>query len=152
MEARIIVKDLAEHVKSLSNSQREVCAIRNYLGLRGEQLLDHPLKRKVPENPAESFGLYFALDWETFDDIVKFFELTPEQKKSAELKCDLLIALREKMRKQRLTHEAAAEIAEVPRSALTAILGGNVEGVSLDRILSICLKLGVNWQFKVLKN
>jgi predicted XRE-type DNA-binding protein len=64
------------------------------------------------------------------------------------LKTDLVLALRKRMRKEGLTHENAAEKAGISRSSMTAIVGGNLTSVSLDRLMEACLRLGVTIKFQ----
>jgi|GEM_PF-2809994 len=149
MTETIRLKSLATKAKKLPAAKREVFAIRNYLGLCGEQLAENSLKSKVAESPDLSWIVYFSMNWKKFGDISDFFDLSSEQETSVKLRAELLLALRETLRNRQLTHEAAAEIAGVTRSAFTSIFGGHVESVSLDRMLDICLKLGVSIRYEI---
>jgi predicted XRE-type DNA-binding protein len=142
-------KSIAAKARKLPNDEKETWAIRNFLGLQGEQLALPISKTSRADERGSSWIYYFSLEWKDFDDIQDFFALTAEQKTLVQLKSELVLALRKRLRKEGLTHEDAAERSGVSRSSLTAMVGGNLVSVSLDRLLDVCLKLGVNLKFQV---
>jgi predicted XRE-type DNA-binding protein len=48
------------------------------------------------------------------------------------------------MKSRRLTHEQAAEIAEVGRTIITAIVNGNIGKISTDQLIEVADRLGPN--------
>jgi len=142
-------KSLATKARKLPDNEKETWAIRNFLGLSGEQLALPVSKTSQVSDRGSSWIFYFSLGWKDFDDIQDFFALSPEQQTLVQLKSELVLALRKRLRKEGLTHEDAAEKSEVSRSSFTAIVGGNLSSVSLDRLLDVCLKLGVTLKFQV---
>lgn len=143
------VKSLANKARKLPDSEKQTWAIRNLLGLKGEQLALPVSKISTVGGKENSWVFYFSLGWKDFDDIQDFFALSGEQQTLVPLKSELVLALRKRLRKEGLTHEDAAEKSGVSRSSLTAIVGGNLASVSLDRLLEVCLKLGVSLKFQV---
>jgi predicted XRE-type DNA-binding protein len=142
-------KSIAAKARKLPDDEKENWAIRNFLGLQGEQLA-LPISRSSRDTErGGSWIYYFSLGWKDFDDIQDFFALSAEQQTLVQLKSDLVLALRKRLRKEGLTHEDAAQRSGVSRSSLTARVGGNLARVSLDRLLDVCLKLGVNLKFQV---
>jgi len=51
--------------------------------------------------------------------------------------------------KDGLTHAQAAKRAEVGRTVITAVVNGNLDGVSLDRLVMIACRLGLKPEIKV---
>lgn len=111
--------------------------------------MGNPVSRSTdPTDASFSWILYFSLNWKDSDDVSDFFALSSEQTTMVRLKTDLVLALRKRMRKEGLTHENAAEKAGISRSSMTAIVGGNLTSVSLDRLMEACLRLGVTIKFQ----
>lgn len=55
----------------------------------------------------------------------------------------LSLAIKRAIEVRALTHANAALIARTPRTSLTAIANGNLERVSMDRLVTIAHRLGV---------
>ena len=61
----------------------------------------------------------------------------------AALRLRLSLAIKKAIEGRDLTHADAALIARTPRTSITAIANGNLERVSLDRLVTIAHRLGV---------
>lgn len=61
----------------------------------------------------------------------------------ATLRLRLSLAIKRAIEERGLTHADAALIARTPRTSITAIANGNLERVSMDRLVIIAHRLGV---------
>ena len=61
----------------------------------------------------------------------------------AAIRLRLSLAIKKAIEEKGLTHVNAALIARTPRTSLTAIANGNLERVSMDRLVTIAHRLGV---------
>jgi predicted XRE-type DNA-binding protein len=62
---------------------------------------------------------------------------------------DLVIAIRKTVRKKKWTHAQAAKKADVGRTVITAVMNGNLQGVSTDRLMDIAQNLGLKLKLEV---
>lgn len=67
----------------------------------------------------------------------------------AMMKADFISAILKAILKQKLTHEEIAKRSGLPRSAVTGILSGSLQKVTLDRILRIIEAVGLTVETKV---
>jgi predicted XRE-type DNA-binding protein len=61
----------------------------------------------------------------------------------AALRIRLSLAIKRAIEERGITHADAALIARTPRTSVTAIANGNLERVSMDRLVTIAHRLGV---------
>jgi len=59
------------------------------------------------------------------------------------LRLRLSLAIKKAIEERDLTHSTAALIARTPRTSITAIANGNLDQVSMDRLVMIAHRLGV---------
>lgn len=59
------------------------------------------------------------------------------------LRLRLSLAIQKAIEERDLTHATAALMARTPRTSITAIANGNLEQVSMDRLVMIAHRLGV---------
>ena len=62
---------------------------------------------------------------------------------------NLVIAITNCIEKNNWTHEVAASKAQVGRTVITAIVNGNLEKISTDRLIDISQKIGLHVTLKV---
>ena len=67
----------------------------------------------------------------------------------AVIKADLITAVVKATKKKGLTHEVLAERSGLPRSAVTGILSGSVQKVTIDRLLRLVEAAGLVAEVKV---
>jgi predicted XRE-type DNA-binding protein len=67
------------------------------------------------------------------------------------LKAELIVAVARESKAQRLTHAELARRSKLPRSAVTGILSGSLQRVTLDRILKLVEAVGLVPEIKVKK-
>lgn len=66
-----------------------------------------------------------------------------------EMRRDLVIGIREAIKKNDLTHFEAAKNASVGRTVVTAIVNGNIAKISTDRLIDIASSLGIKLHLEV---
>ncbi len=69
----------------------------------------------------------------------------------AVLKAELIAAVAEESKAQKLTHAELARRSKLPRSAVTGILSGSLQRVTLDRILRLVEAVGFVPEIKLKK-
>lgn len=78
----------------------------------------------------------------------KFFGVPPERTQLRKIRIGLVMAIR-KVVEKRYTHLQAAKKAGVGRTVITAIMSGNLQGMSLDRLTMIALALGIKMELRI---
>lgn len=82
-------------------------------------------------------------------DLVKSLGLSKEQGELAEMKAKLTGEIIKVIEKKSLTHQEVSDLSGVPRSAVTGIINGSLQKVTLDRIVRILNALGKSIEVKV---
>ena len=82
-------------------------------------------------------------------DLANDLGLSSEYALLAELKAKLTKAIIKQVEKQDLSHQDVSEMSSVPRSAITGIISGSLQKVSLDRLVRILAALGNTVDLKV---
>ena len=82
-------------------------------------------------------------------DLAKTLGISPSRALEAVIKADLIAAVIRIAKKKRLTHEGLAERSGLPRSAVTGILSGSVQKVTINRILRLVEAAGLIAEVKV---
>jgi predicted XRE-type DNA-binding protein len=67
----------------------------------------------------------------------------------AVLKADLITAVLREVSRQQLTHVELARRSRLPRSAVTGILSGSLQRVTIDRVLRLVEAVGLEAEIKV---
>ena len=75
--------------------------------------------------------------------------LPKEYGKIAELKAELIQVILKKKNKTHITHQEIAELSDMPRSAVTGILNGSVQKVSIERLIRISYAIGMKVELKI---
>ena len=57
--------------------------------------------------------------------------------------------IRRAIESNKFTHAAAAKITKVGRTVITAIMNGNIEKISTDRLIDVAYALGLNVRLRV---
>ena len=77
--------------------------------------------------------------------------ISPSRGIEAVLKAQLIAAVEKESEKQKLTHSELAKRSKLPRSAVTGILSGSLQKVTLDRILKLVEAVGLFPEIKLKK-
>jgi predicted XRE-type DNA-binding protein len=70
-------------------------------------------------------------------DLAKKLGLSPARGMEAVIKAQLISAVLKSIAKSKLTHEELAKRSGLPRSAVTGILSGSLQKVTIDRVLRL---------------
>ena len=82
-------------------------------------------------------------------DLAKKLNIAPSRALEAIFKAKLIAAVVKVAKKKELTHEALAERSGLPRSAVTGILSGSVQKVTIDRVLRLVEAAGLIAEVKI---
>ncbi len=76
-------------------------------------------------------------------DLSKMLEVSPARGMEAVMKAQLISAVLKAVEKQGLTHAELAKRSGLPRSAVTGILSGSLQKVTIDRVLRLIEGVGM---------
>lgn len=81
--------------------------------------------------------------------LCKILGIPESEAAKIEMRRDLVIAIKRTVEKNEWTHAQAAEEAEVGRTVMTAILNGNLDKISTDRLIDIAQRVGLKVKLNV---
>lgn len=84
-------------------------------------------------------------------ELSKMLGISKSRGTEAVMKAQLINAVLEVLRLENLTHAAIAEKAKLPRSAVTGILSGSLQRVTIDRILRLVEAVGLEAEIRIKK-
>jgi len=84
-------------------------------------------------------------------DLAKKLGISPSRGIEAVIKAQLIAAVIKEVKKQDMTHVQLAKKAKVPRSAVTGILSGSLQKITIDRILRLVEAVGLMPELKLHK-
>ena len=84
-------------------------------------------------------------------DLAESLGLSAERGLVAEMKAKLTKEIIKAISKEELTHKEVSDLSGVPRSAVTGIINGSLQKVSIDRLIRILGTLGKTVELKVKK-
>ena len=87
----------------------------------------------------------------TPSELSKKLKISKSRSLEAIIKADLISAILESAKEQELTHAVIAKQSGLPRSAVTGILSGSLQRVTIDRILKLIEAVGLTIETKVKK-
>ena len=76
-------------------------------------------------------------------ELADMFSVSHARGMEAIIKAQLITAVLKRIEKDGITHAEIAQRAELPRSAVTGILSGSLQKVTIDRILRIVEAVGL---------
>lgn len=82
-------------------------------------------------------------------ELAKAIGLPKEYGEIAELKAQLIQIILKKMHQSHITHQDIANLSDIPRSAVTGILNGSVQKVSIERLIRISYAIGMKIELKI---
>lgn len=82
-------------------------------------------------------------------DLAISLGVSKERGQLAELKSRLTKEIKKFIEANELTHQDLADLSGVPRSAITGIINGSLQKVTLDRLLRILFSLGLKIEMKI---
>lgn len=87
----------------------------------------------------------------TSAELAKKLNISKSRSLESIIKADLITAILKASKEQELTHAEIAKRSGLPRSAVTGILSGSLQKVTLDRILRLIEAVGLTVETKVKK-
>ena len=81
--------------------------------------------------------------------MAKMLGISPARGMEAVIKAQLISAILKAAEQQRLTHQELAKRSGLPRSAVTGILSGSLQKVTIDRVLRLVDAAGLEAHVKV---
>jgi predicted XRE-type DNA-binding protein len=87
----------------------------------------------------------------TSQEISNITGVTPARGMESVIKAQLIAAILEAANKLKLTHVEIARKAKLPRSAVTGILSGSLQKVTIDRVLRLVEAVGLVAEVKIKK-
>lgn len=87
--------------------------------------------------------------YKNVSDLSVSLGLSKERGQLAELKSRLTKEIIKSIEENELTHQELANLSGVPRSAITGIINGSLQKVTLDRLLRVLFSLGLKIEMKI---
>lgn len=84
-------------------------------------------------------------------DLARKLGISPLRGIEAVIKAQLIAAVIKEVEKQDLTHAELAKKAKLPRSAVTGILSGSLQKITIDRVLKLVEAVGLRPELKLHK-
>lgn len=82
-------------------------------------------------------------------DLARKLGISPLRGVEAVIKAQLIAAVIKEVEKQDLTHAELAKKAKLPRSAVTGILSGSLQKITIDRVLRLVEAVGLLPELKL---
>lgn len=83
------------------------------------------------------------------EELCSLMGLPESEAPKIKIRLELAKAIRRAVEKKELTHAEASKKAAVGRTVMTAIMNGNLDKISTDRLIDIAQALGLRLQLKV---
>jgi predicted XRE-type DNA-binding protein len=83
--------------------------------------------------------------------LASMFKISPARGMEAIIKAQLIAGVLAAVNKAHLTHEELAKRSGLPRSAITGILSGSLQKVTIDRLLKLVEAVGLVAEVKLKK-
>lgn len=86
---------------------------------------------------------------ENLSDLCSLLGLPESEAPKIRMRLNLVKGIRRVIEKKGLTHAEAARITGMGRTVITAIMNGNLDKISTDRLIDVAQSLGLKLQLKV---
>jgi len=87
----------------------------------------------------------------TSSDLSKKLNISKARSLEAVLKAELISAVLKASKEQELTHAEMSKRSGLPRSAVTGILSGSLQKVTIDRVLKLLESVGLTLETRIKK-
>ena len=87
--------------------------------------------------------------YKDLSDLAKALGRPPEVAVIAKIKTKMILEIIKHVEKKGLTHQEVADMTGIPRSAITGIINGSLQRVSIDRLVRIMAGLGKSVDMKI---
>ena len=82
-------------------------------------------------------------------ELCKLLNIPLSEAAKIEMRTNLVISIKRVIERKNMTHEKAAKMAKVGRTVITAIVNGNLDKISTDRLIDVAQELGLTVQIKI---
>jgi predicted XRE-type DNA-binding protein len=82
-------------------------------------------------------------------ELCKLMGLPETEAPKIEMRTQLVVAIKRSIERQKLTHAQASAKSGVGRTVITAIVNGNLDRISTDRLIDVAQNLGLKVQLRV---
>ena len=82
-------------------------------------------------------------------ELCKILGLPASEGPKVRMRVDLAVAIRHLIERKKMTHQQAAKKSNVGRTVITAIMNGNLQRITTDRLIDIAQGLGLKVQLKI---
>lgn len=90
-----------------------------------------------------------STNYSSTKELAKDLGLDPQLGEIADLKASLTKEIQKVITKKNLTHQDVAELSGVPRSAITGIVSGSLQKITIDRLMRVLASLGKSFSLKI---
>jgi predicted XRE-type DNA-binding protein len=87
----------------------------------------------------------------TSSDLSKKLNISKARSLEAVLKAELISAVLKASKEQELTHAEISKRSGLPRSAVTGILSGSLQKITIDRVLKLLESVGLTLETRIKK-
>ena len=87
--------------------------------------------------------------YKNLEAFAKALGCPPEVAAVAKIKTKMILEIIKYIEKKNLTHQEVADMTGIPRSAITGIINGSLQRVSIDRLVRIMAVLGKSVDMKI---
>ncbi len=87
----------------------------------------------------------------TSSDLSKKLNISKARSLEAVLKAELISAILKASKEQELTHAEISKRSGLPRSAVTGILSGSLQKITIDRVLKLLESVGLTLETRIKK-
>ncbi|WP_413574893.1 XRE family transcriptional regulator [Bdellovibrio sp. HCB290] len=78
------------------------------------------------------------------NELAKMLRISPAKGNEAVMKAQIILAVSKVIENENLTHTEVASRSKLPRSAVTGILSGSLQKVTIDRLLRLADAVGLS--------
>jgi predicted XRE-type DNA-binding protein len=86
---------------------------------------------------------------QTFDNVWDAIEDTPEAAQNMTLRCDLMIALEEHIKRNEMTQAQAAALFGVTQPRVSDLVRGKIDLFSLDALINMAVAAGMKIELRI---
>lgn len=89
------------------------------------------------------------IDAKSLEDLCSLLGLPESEVGKLRIRLEIVNGIRAALKKNHLTHMEAADICGVGRTVITAVMNGNLNKISTDRLIDIAQALGLTLHLEV---
>ena len=83
----------------------------------------------------------------SMEEVAELLNVSPVEAFISKVKALMTVEIKKTLDQKKMTHQNLADLSGIPRSAVTGILSGSLQKVSVDRLLKMMEALGKKVEF-----